>query len=365
MADRFKNAATRLTSHRVQISRMLASTEWAGVWGDQCRTEWHTSLSPALGIASKSLEQLGRRLDANAVEQRNASSAVGPVMAVGQRDLPNRFDDVIHFGPSRGGHDLLGSTLGALLEPGRISTDEIEIRALENGRFIVVLPGVTDLAAPVEAFLDSVLTHGPQLAAVLGVRRWFDNDEPTVRKMRYALSAAVADDTYSNPYSATILAALDRAGVPDGADVLLVGHSFGAYAAIDLAVVDGAKAFSDVPNAYRVNITHVVACGADTDWRFDELEPAARVLVLNNRWDLVPLVSEGLHRDGSPSTGSHIERTFDGGWKGGGHHVSNYTDWLTNTATVDYELESWLDGLTAMYGSGGLRFSAKVPDPNT
>ena len=197
----------------------------------------------------------------------------------------------------------------------------------------------------------------------MAVDSWADNDEPTVRKMRYAYDAARRDDSSPNEYAAVALEALRAAGVPRGAEVMLVGHSFGAYAAVDLAADPAVNSAHGVePSGYHLEVTHVIAAGAETDWRFDELPADTRTLVINNRVDAVYRAEDLLHRDGAAVHPGHVEHNFWGGWGGAGHDERHYIDRVAEAS--DGEVADWLDDAGRRYRAGGVRVSARVPDPN-
>jgi hypothetical protein len=159
------------------------------------------------------------------------------------------------------------------------------------------------------------------------------------------------------------IGALEAAGVPAGAEVMIIGHSFGAYTAMDLAADPTFNAARGAePDAYHVEITHVIAAGAETDWRFDEIPAATSTLVINNRFDGVYRAEDLLHGDGDAEHAGHLEQNFWGGWQGYGHDEHNYIDWLA--ATGNDRVEDWLEGVGARYVAGGTRISARVPDPN-
>jgi hypothetical protein len=364
-----------LSKHLRELTVMLTDTGWSGNDADRFRVEWRNTSAPALSAVTAFIDTLSRRLTIQAMDQESASAAavtiarsavrsgvrsgvgssvgsadVGPIRLSGLR--PSRFPD-----PGDARATLVDAITGCSAE-GRIRRDEIEIRALDNGRFIVVLPGVTDLTAGIAEFATQLRKHGlfGLDDGILGARHvWSDNDEPTVRKMRYAYDAALHDDTDVNEYAAMVTAAMRNSGVPLGADVMLVGHSFGAYTAVDLAAD---PAF----NGAYVNVTHVVAAAADTDWRFDELRASTATLILNNRWDVAFRAESGLHFGGRPDAPNELEINFWGGLGGAGHDVDNYANWIER-ATDRADLDGWLGSVEPMYTSGGERVSVSVPDP--
>lgn len=404
----FVRSSRELLRHRSQLASMFASAGWVGSDAERSRREWGSVNEPALVRTSAFIETLGTQLLEHAGEQRRASAgSVGrsgtpgielpDVVGLldGFRDtvgdfLDDLFDDIFGDGdlpPGSGepvgspaivglrsseferpvdGRDAVLAAMQGLASEDRIARDEIEIRALDNGRYVVVLPGVTDLSQGFDQFVDQVREEGAfgvPGAVRDAVDTWSDNDEPTVRKMRYAYEAALRDDTTPNEYSAVTIEALESAGVPAGAEIMIIGHSFGAYTAVDLAAdADFNAADGTAPDGYHVRITHVVAAGAETDWRFDEIPAGTSTLVLNNRFDGVYRAEDLLHGDGHARHDSHVEQNFWGGWEGYGHDEHNYIDWLAGTGND--RVEDWLADAGQRYTGGGTRVSAQVPDPN-
>jgi len=375
----FLRSSEILRGHRDRLTSIFAGAAWTGPDADHSRADWTAVGSPALVRTSRFVETLGNQLLEHAAEQRGASTGastrVGSTAPVAfgpwwpddlfgdVRDfVDDLFDDLFGDGDGDGSRpspleprppvgDLSGlrpsgfdtpidgrgavlMAMQGLAEEDRIARDEIEIRALDNGRYIVVLPGVTDLSEGFDQFVDRVREDGPFGVPGAGrhaIDTWADNDEPTVRKMRYAFEAARRDDTTVNEYSVVTIAALESAGVPPGAELMIVGHSFGAYTAI-------------------------------TDWRFDDVPAGTATLVLNNRLDGVYRAEDLLHADGHAEHVGHLEHDFWGGRDGYGHDELNYIDWLAGTG--DDEIEDWLDDVGARYAAGGARVSVRVPDPN-
>lgn len=150
----------------------------------------------------------------------------------------------------------------ALLDTGdtrRIRADEFALVELADDRYVVVLPGVVDLSSP----------H-------LG----WDSHHRSPRDLdRAALASSRSADVADNPYAIAVADALADAGVPVGARLLIVGHSFGADTALDLA----ADAGFNGPNGYRV--THVVAAGYHSGPQLSAVDADTDVLVVQNHRD--------------------------------------------------------------------------------
>ncbi len=121
-------------------------------------------------------------------------------------------------------------------------------------------------------------------------------------------------------YCGSIRAALDRAGVPVGADVMLVGHSQGGIVAMDLA---RDPAF----NGGRVNVTHVVAAGSPVS--HVEIPGPTRVLTLENTHDIVTHLDSEDSRD-RPARPRRVDVAFsvNRGSIVGNHDGELYADQL-------------------------------------
>ncbi len=371
IARQFDEASHTLSRHRTELTRILEATLWNGNDADTSRAEWHRNAAPALARAGVFMNSLGQALIDHAAQQEDAAAASTEPGLLARHGFVSSPSPTItglrteRFGEDRDGRATLVASMGGLVDERRIGPDEIEIRALANGRYIIVLPGVTDLTEGLGAFASRLSDEGPfGVDDGLGDARhaWADNDEPTVRKTRYAYEAALYDDTTVNEYSTAVIVAMRRAGLPIGADVMLVGHSFGGYTAIDLAANRSFNGPGTRPGSYHVNVTHVVAAGAEVDWRFDEVSATTHTLVLNNQWDAVYRSEDVLHDNARPTAPSHLEKIFWGGRVGVGHDEQNYIDWIRD-ATDHEDLAGWLAGVDEIYSSGGIRVSVKVPDP--
>lgn len=350
---RFTDGSEALSRHRAALDAAFTATPWRGPDAERSRADWHRGGRPTLDRAVVFLERLAGELHRHADEQQAAAAA----RLDGRR--PERF------GASEDGRDAVVTALEALADGERIAGDEIEIRALDNGRYVVVLPGVTDLSHGMREILDALV--GQSVYGIDdGVRDafavWLDDDRSTVRRTRNAFAAVRGSSR--NPYATAVIAALERAGVPAGAEVMIVGHSYGAYTAIHLAADRWFNAMpgGPAPPGYHVRITHVVAAGAETDWRFADVPPGTDVLTLNNRWDVVYRAEDLVHPDRSAIHDGQLEKVFSGGRDGWGHGERNFSSWVEE-ATDHHDMALWLDGVGARYASAGVRVSVKVPAP--
>lgn len=263
----------------------------------------------------------------------------GESWAAVNRDLP-RLE-----APATGAAVIL-SAAQALHEDHGPAPDEIEIRALDNGRYVVVLPGVIDLSQNFET------PWGWPKANT------FDSARDMNYAERSAMNGSNGSQTGLNAYAFAVKQAMQSAGVPPGADVMIVGHSFGAYTAMELGA-DRTFNTSDAGAGYHVNITHVVAMGADTDWRLPDQPAQTHALVLNNVNDLAAQGESAIGHDPTSVPAGSMQLSFAGGTAGHGHAEVNYTDYLKSPSP---QVASWLSDGGAAYDSGGARLHVMVKD---
>jgi hypothetical protein len=174
------------------------------------------------------------------------------------------------------GRDLLLDSLQAT-EDGRISPDEIQIREMDDGSYVVVLPGVTDLTSNLPTPWRWV-TGGP---------------EDRARMTANAKDSAVYGGP--NPYAEAVKIALQRAGVPPGSDVTFVGHSYGDYTAVDLASDDDFNSADGTSRGYNVKVRRVFGFGADVGWKLKNVPAETDVVAVNSRNDQVYQAERTFH----------------------------------------------------------------------
>jgi hypothetical protein len=161
--------------------------------------------------------------------------------------------------------------------------DIVKIGEGENARYIVNLPGTDSFGIGGSEARDSLanlqLVGGQETAYARGIRE-----------------------------------AMERAGIPPGAPVALVGHSQGGMTAAQLA---SNPAFTD-----RFNVQHVITAGAPTA-QVPHIPDNIQVLSLENKGDLVPL-TDG---EGNPDQPNRTTVRFDHptGSIGGNHGLDSYS----------------------------------------
>lgn len=281
-------------------------------------------------------------------------------------------------------HDAEGShsafaaeLLGTTGNESEIPPDEIQIRKVGPNQYIVIMPGVTDLsdgfedakrgaAAGVRSGsrfgLPGAITGAAGGAAGAMVGEWKGtNAENSARDMHYAMQSETGRNngshTGQNGYALAVKQAMQAVGVPAGADVMLVGHSFGAYTAGELATDPSFNNnFGHTDTGYHV--THVLGAGASAAFRFNDLPPGTDGLLVNNLADKAYRAELALPTNNEYSAN---EVTFTNNGEGHGHHPTNYRDFVETTQRP--AVTSFTQDAHAMYGGDGTRFNVHVEDP--
>lgn len=210
-----------------------------------------------------------------------------------------QIDPQPEFGGAEGGRAAILEALGLLDDT---APDEFILVQLDDGKWVVVLPGVTDLSDP-----------------DFGLNPY----DRTVRDMdQYALPSSTSASIDDNLYAQMVRDALARNGVPPGADIMIVGHSFGADTALDLAADPGFTS--------TYNVSHVVAAAYHSGPQLDHVRPGTEVLVLQNTNDAAVQV-EHLGYDGvagvygyGDAVGSFLSGDLGGGFRDLGGSLSHF-----------------------------------------
>jgi len=269
--------------------------------------------APHPGLGRATAAGLGRLADLGATLGLEAAVALAPpslglLADVAGRAIPEGPGDAVLVPGAAGATDLAGwaRRLDAVAAtPGTIALTE-----LANGAWVVQLPGIHSMLP----------TPDPQ-------------DLP---------GAAAALTTGRCAYLGAVVVALQRAGVPPGAPLLLVGHSQGGIVAADLAADPAVRA--------RWRVTHVLAAGSPVSRTAVPVGTA--LLEVSNRADLVPGLDLAPGRDGPGRTA--VAFTRERGDVGRNHDLgTTYAPYLASPAfTADPRVRAWR--LTASpYLAGG------------
>jgi pimeloyl-ACP methyl ester carboxylesterase/uncharacterized protein YukE len=392
LSQQLKASANALQGTRRRLGGQLRSVPWRGQRADEFRAAWDRSYATALHEAAGRLLAASRTLIEQAAQQERAHSSDPNRIVFTDSTEPCRLQTgldgastaarVSNFERRSSGRADIVEAFYATADPRRADPTQIEIRRLDNGRYIVVLPGVNDLsegweagkAGAVSGVADGAVAGvGAGIAGVavagtgVGIGRgvagigavWGRDDPSSVRRMKHAADTARGGNPSDNPYARRVKEQMEAAGIPPGADVMIIGHSYGAYTAMDIAADKDFNRISG-DDSYHVHVTHVIAVGADTDWRASQVPEGTKTLIVNNRLDAAYQSENPLHRDVAFTGGRQVERTFAGGGKGLGHHPDNYANYLGSTP--DPAVTSWMNEAGAMYQGGGTAEARQVVD---
>ncbi len=240
----------RLVADRAESSDGLGSIDSAAV--DRLRRQAGDAIQLRLGDAC-----------AASWAEYSSSSRFGDAGETYDADLRSPYS-IFGSSADERGRNLIIRALADTNDEVQIRQDEFEIVRLANGRYLVVLPGVTDLSSP-----------------DLGL----DDRHRTVRDVdRFAYPSAQSTDVADNRYAQMVWDGLIAAGVPTGAELMIVGHSYGADTALDLAAnpaFNGTGGF---------DVTHVVAAGYHSEPQLPHVGSSTEVLVLQNHRDAAVIV---------------------------------------------------------------------------
>ncbi|MET9342233.1 hypothetical protein [Nonomuraea sp. NPDC003804] len=168
----------------------------------------------------------------------------------------------------------------AVLDTGEGAARRVEggVTLHDHGSLLAFLGNISALGTKGKALIQSV--EGPDgvtrhVILAPGMRAGVpDNDSP--QDLLGAFSSAVLD---SSPYSRALAKAVADYGLPEGAQVALIGHSAGGAAIMNLAQNSGFCA--------RHTVTHAIAVGAPVDFK-RPADPRTWVASVTNQHDIIP-----------------------------------------------------------------------------
>lgn len=273
--------------------------------------------------------------------------------------------------PRARGTAIVTHALRATTDSDEVQADEFHAIFHDNGNMTLVLPGVVDLTAP-----DFGL-HATHRSAR-------DLDQHALRSL---LDSKTSSNVYAQLIAQWLATQVAVGAIARGTDTLIVGHSFGADTALDLA------SDSHV-NGGLVNITHVIPAGYHSEPQLNDVVNQTQVGVLQNIYD-VPVIVEGLAgdlaarhddsrgRDGSgvaglvrPFARDLVDDTIDelpgqgfiaefaGGIQGAGHHPNNYITYLERAALPALVTNMMTDIGRSGYGTPGVSLAIDVSTPH-
>lgn len=254
-----KDCSDVLARAAQQLDVSVRQSRWQGPVAASFKQQWWPGHRSRLLQVASELQRLSQAAFRQAAEQRLASDD-GPGFI---RRLPTPFSRGIENQRPRPPENRVVAFPELFNRQERMGQDEFEILRVSDNppRYIVNLPGVE-----------------------FSLRDPWEQDH--LRDLRGASAARL---TGNDAYAERIKLEMQRAGVPPGAEVMLVGHSYGAIAAMNVAKDHSFNqpGNSESEGPYHVQVTHVLAAGAGlTDW-IDDPPKGTNVLMAVNRNDVV------------------------------------------------------------------------------
>ncbi len=257
-----RRAADDIDGHSAWISRTIDTLAWFGnIAGGFVGMVTGVHLPRMVSTASF-LREAAVKLEKNAHEQTVASAAGTGGLAYWMTKLPSPFGAGIDRQTPHPGERNVTNLADYLERQKHLPQNEFEIMKVSDNppRYVVNLPGIE-------------WGEG---------HRWENNH---LRDLRGASEARV---TGHDAYAERVKFEMQRAGIPAGAEVMLVGHSYGAIAAMDIASDHSFnRPGGPVGSEYSVKVTHVLAAGAGLRDRLGAPPAGTKVLMAINRNDVV------------------------------------------------------------------------------
>jgi pimeloyl-ACP methyl ester carboxylesterase len=265
LANVLRRAADDLVRYQSQLQRLVQSSKWEGPVAVRFKQQWWPGHRTRLGQLGNDLRGFAQSAANNAAEQRRASDAAGSSGSGGFRGhgvmtpFPMGVKNQTPLEPE----SKVTSFDGLMRRGQALPAGEFEILRVSDQppKYIVNLRGID-----------------------------FTPGDPWSKEHLQDLDhASAARLTGNDEYAKRVALEMQRAGIPPGSEVMLVGHSAGAIAAMNLA---RDRSFNQPGNAspdgaYHVQVTHVLAAGAGLrDW-VDDPPPGTNVLMAINRNDAV------------------------------------------------------------------------------
>ncbi len=192
-------------------------------------------------------------------------------------------------------------------DPSRVADDEFEIVHLDNGKIILILPGVADLTDTVMAVAKTAVdtSKAGDLANAGGWNPEHHSARDTwIAASESAGSARVEDNLYAQLVVEYVDSALKRGEIAQGTEIMIVGHSYGADTAVDLAA-------DPIFNGDKVKVTHVVAAAYHSEPQLEHVPETTSVAVVQNIKDLV-ILGEAMVDDDSGETSREVRASIGG-----------------------------------------------------
>lgn len=350
IARDFRSYGGRLAPIKEPLARGMGSTVLAPPWGWRARGGyWRLSYELKLLGAKLWSDAASLEVEAFRIETTEAVASLWQRWAL---LLPQWSDSLRSL---LGGRRFLWQTvrlLGNPFAPWAFRPIDVHELRVERGHSFSHPADYLRLIGDIEAqFRRGSLVPGTVAIIELAPNRW-GVVLPGIQSLLPTSSpqdlpdAVLASLLGWSAYAEGVMKAMETAGVPGGAEIMLVGHSHGGITAVNLAAN---SAFQR-----RYNVKAVLSAGAPVTMDLNRVPPSTSALSITNRDDLVPFLDELFGE--SPvighiahGDGPHQEVSFtDGGFSGPGaeHKCTTYADFVSTHPELDS------DGSFAAFNSG-------------
>lgn len=337
-----QQGADRITELAQRLDLVLMSFDWTGLDAERVRASWREQQRPALDATAQHLSALAVLLAGEAQAQDQVSGTATPaaghlgtllagLIRTGENaaDFESKLSDVLTgerdwsvSALAASALSTVGAGVGAVIgaitgedlhwfdegpgvagEPVAAPTDPSRA-----SQFHPVVARPTDLPSLMQGVTDSYqVGAGPgsngdvritrvdngsgtpaYVVSIPGTETWSPSAGATGRDLTANLHLVAGNPTAA---AQSVELAMQRANIPAGAPVMLVGHSQGGIIAATLA--------SDPAFVERYGVTNVLTYGAPID--HVAIDPSVRVMQVQHGFDVVPRLDLG-----GLSTGSDL-----------------------------------------------------------
>ncbi|GAA4363297.1 hypothetical protein [Nocardioides caricicola] len=329
-----RQGADQITDLAQRLDTVLMSFDWTGTDAERVRDSWREQERPALDATAQHLAALAVLLDGEAQAQDQASgteAAAGGHLGALLAGLLRTGDGVVDFESKvvdvlTGRRDwsvaalaasalsTVGAAAGAVVgaitgedphwfaEGPGLAGDPVAAPTdpSQAGQFHPVVARPTDLPSLMQGVTDSYQVGAEPgsngdvritrvdngsgtpayVVSIPGTESWSPSAGATGRDLTANLHLVAGNPTAA---AQSVELAMQRADIPPGAPVMLVGHSQGGIIAATLA--------SDRAFVERYGVTNVLTYGAPID--HVAVDPSVRVLQVQHGLDIVPRLDLG------------------------------------------------------------------------
>jgi hypothetical protein len=352
LGSTLRQSADDIARYATMLDKLVQSAPWQGATASKFKTQWWPQQRARLSQIQVDIRGFGQSATNNAADQRRASEAFNLTTPFWMSHLPASFAGGLDRQVVARPEPRIVSFSEFFNRQERLGQNEFEILKVSDHppKYIVNLPGIE-----------------------FGWRDPWEQDH--LRDLRGASEARL---TGYDAYADRVKSEMQRAGIPAGADVMLVGHSAGSIAAMNIAKD---SSFNQPGNSsstgdYHVQVTHVLAAGAGLrDW-IDDPPKGTNVLMAINRNDVVADViqdgdlgrlngptlyssAHGVVNDIFDVVDAHSIPHGDGrlvmefSANAGGPLFHEYANYELGLNAADGPSEAWMTDAAHMYFAGG------------